>query len=63
MPRTLGADVAVAVDHSSEVGERSCLHAAIFAAASDKQVGGSTPKAGGRELDGRTWDEMPKVPR
>lgn len=26
-----------------------------------KQVGGATPKAGGRELDGRTWDEMPAV--
>ena len=24
-----------------------------------KQVGGRTPKAGGRMLDGRTWDEMP----
>jgi len=24
-----------------------------------KQVGGITPKAGGRELDGRTWDEFP----
>jgi protein gp37 len=24
-----------------------------------KQVGGVTPKAGGRELDGRTWDEFP----
>lgn len=24
-----------------------------------KQVGGATPKAGGRLLDGRTWDEMP----
>lgn len=24
-----------------------------------KQWGGTTPKAGGRELDGRTWDEMP----
>lgn len=24
-----------------------------------KQWGGVTPKAGGRELDGRTWDEMP----
>jgi protein gp37 len=24
-----------------------------------KQVGGRTPKAGGRILDGRTWDEMP----
>lgn len=26
-----------------------------------KQWGGRTPKAGGRELDGRTWDEMPKI--
>lgn len=25
-----------------------------------KQWGGRTPKAGGRELDGRTWDEMPQ---
>lgn len=24
-----------------------------------KQIGGRTPKAGGRELDGRTWDEYP----
>jgi len=24
-----------------------------------KQVGGRTPKAGGRQLDGRTWDEYP----
>jgi protein gp37 len=24
-----------------------------------KQWGGRTPKTGGRELDGRTWDEMP----
>jgi len=24
-----------------------------------KQVGGIRPKSGGRELDGRTWDEMP----
>jgi protein gp37 len=24
-----------------------------------KQVGGRTPKAGGRRLDGRTWDEFP----
>lgn len=24
-----------------------------------KQVGGITPKSGGRMLDGRTWDEMP----
>jgi protein gp37 len=25
-----------------------------------KQWGGRTPKAGGRTLDGRTWDEMPR---
>ena len=25
-----------------------------------KQWGGRTPKAGGRELDGQTWDEMPQ---
>ncbi|MFR9754049.1 DUF5131 family protein [Nocardia sp. 004] len=25
-----------------------------------KQVGGITPKSGGRMLDGRTWDEMPE---
>ena len=28
-----------------------------------KQWGGHTPKAGGRELDGRTWDEMPVLTR
>lgn len=28
-----------------------------------KQWGGRTPKAGGRELDGRTWDEMPAIPK
>ena len=26
-----------------------------------KQWGGRTPKAGGRELDGRTYDEMPSL--
>jgi protein gp37 len=26
-----------------------------------KQWGGQSPKAGGRELDGRTWDELPAV--
>lgn len=26
-----------------------------------KQWGGRTPKAGGRVLDGRTWDEMPRI--
>jgi protein gp37 len=25
------------------------------------QVGGTTPKAGGRDLDGRTWDQMPAL--
>lgn len=28
-----------------------------------KQWGGRTPKAGGRELDGRSWDEMPDLSR
>jgi protein gp37 len=28
-------------------------------ASSPKQWGGRTPKAGGRMLDGRTWDELP----
>lgn len=27
-----------------------------------KQWGGRTPKAGGRDLDGRTWDEFPAPP-
>ena len=27
-----------------------------------KQWGGRTSKAGGRTLDGRTWDEMPRAP-
>ena len=26
-----------------------------------KQWGGRTPKSGGRDLDGRTWDELPRV--
>jgi len=26
-----------------------------------KQVGGRTPKAGGRELDGRTWNDFPEL--
>lgn len=26
-----------------------------------KQWGGRTPKAGGRELEGRTWDQMPAI--
>jgi protein gp37 len=28
-----------------------------------KQWGGRTPKAGGREIDGRTWDAMPSLSR
>lgn len=28
-----------------------------------KQWGGRTPKAGGRLLDGRTWDQLPRGPR
>ncbi len=28
-----------------------------------KQWGGRTPKAGGRDLDGRTWDEYPVAQR
>jgi Protein of unknown function (DUF5131) len=28
-----------------------------------KQWGGSTPKAGGRTLDGQQWSEMPDTPR
>jgi protein gp37 len=28
-----------------------------------KQWGGRTPKSGGRELDGRTWDEIPSTAR
>lgn len=36
-----------------------CLTAGV--AFFHKQWGGRTPKAGGRELDGRTWDEYPEV--
>jgi protein gp37 len=35
-----------------------CLHAGV--AFFFKQWGGHRPKSGGRELDGRTWDEMPR---
>ncbi|WP_157254835.1 DUF5131 family protein [Nonomuraea typhae] len=35
------------------------LHVPLFF----KQVGGLTPKAGGRLLDGRTWDEFPPASR
>ena len=39
-----------------EIRDR-CLEAGV--AFFFKQWGGRTPKSGGRELDGRTWDEMP----
>lgn len=39
-------------------GEREGSTAFFF-----KQWGGRTPKSGGRELDGRTWDEMPDTGR
>lgn len=41
-----------------EVTQLPGRHCAFFF----KQWGGRTPKAGGRELDGRTWDEFPCVP-
>lgn len=34
-------------------------HQATQIVQSTVQWGGRTPKAGGRELDGRVWDEMP----
>jgi protein gp37 len=37
---------------------RQCLDAGV--SFFFKQWGGRTAKAGGRELDGRTWDEMPR---
>jgi protein gp37 len=37
-------------------GKRGTTTAFFF-----KQWGGRTPKSGGRELDGRTWDEFPTV--
>ena len=36
----------------------TCLEAKV--AFFFKQWGGSTPKAGGRQLDGRVWDQMPR---
>ncbi len=41
--------------HCSSCGLLQSARTAFFF----KQWGGRTPKAGGRELDGRTWDEMP----
>ncbi len=51
-----GGRRAMAAEWASEIRDQ-CLAAGVpffF-----KQWGGRTPKAGGRELDGRTWDEMP----
>lgn len=52
-------------DHNDIIGPRSGgrfplwdLHGTRFFF---KQWGGATPKSGGRELDRRTWDEMPVV--
>jgi protein gp37 len=45
-------------DWVREIRDR-CQHGEI--AFFHKQWGGIRPKSGGRELDGRTWDEMPKA--
>jgi protein gp37 len=37
-----------------------CAHAGV--AFFFKQWGGTTPKTGGRTLDGRTWDQLPQTP-
>jgi protein gp37 len=46
----------VDLDWVRELRDR-CVHEQV--AFFFKQVGGRTSKSGGRELDGRTWDEMP----
>lgn len=43
-------------DWARDLRDRCKMTAFLF-----KQWGGRTPKAGGRELDGRTWDEFPEV--
>ena len=57
------SDVAVRVNAPSHVRKES-LHSLnlIHIGSMCKQWGGRTPKAGGRELDGRTWDEFPNTP-
>jgi protein gp37 len=47
------------VEWVAELRDRCQAHGVAFF---HKQWGGRTPKAGGRLLDGRTWDEMPGVP-
>jgi protein gp37 len=58
--RAIDADWVRALrDHTQEEcwqGERDGTTAFFF-----KQWGGRTPKAGGRELDGRTWSEWPSA--
>ncbi len=41
----------------NEIRHRCAVHGVAFFF---KQWGGQTPKAGGRELGGRTYDEMPR---
>jgi protein gp37 len=50
---------ALELDWVRQIRER-CVEAGV--ALFFKQVGGRTPKAGGRLLDGRTWDQMPDRP-
>jgi protein gp37 len=45
------------VEWARELRDRSIAAGAAFFF---KQHGGRTPKSGGRELDGRTWDELPE---
>jgi len=45
------------VDWVRDLRDRSVASGVAFF---HKQWGGSTPKAGGRDLDGRTWDEFPE---
>lgn len=48
----------IEVDWVREVRDRCSVQGTAFF---HKQWGGRTPKAGGRLLDGRTWDEQPRV--
>jgi protein gp37 len=48
----------ISLDHARDVRDQ-CIDAGV--AFFFKQIGGRTPKAGGRMLDGRTWDEMPQL--
>lgn len=46
------------VDHARSLRDQALAAGVAFFF---KQHGGRTPKANGRELDGRTWDEFPDV--